>query len=649
LAAVKKEVKEAFFKNDAFQLEEDSEFNIRTHIDAYAGRLKTDENTSKPLLGEMAVKLIGIHMAWFPSSKKRVLLHHLWIDTCVDLKNSPCLFNLETRFKNEKDSAESREFLKKIQIEILALYDDAYEKDKAKHQGAFVGRLKTFIQSFPNDPLALRSQKRLFGILYNDKNYADALPIGEAIFKNEKSTENAQKILLIFFELQRYADVQSHPLYSGFTSPEITEIKREASLKSAMLNSNAGNFQKYENDIKAYLNTNPSEEKAALVYSDYFKKMIELGQFEKLDQEWKTLPTPLKARPAFNSIRSTFFDQSLNTGNLYLMPAFWIYGPDKNMNYQTLVNRTIHNQKPLPVDLAELEKQDLDKRIYLLNIIAITDSDFVYNYLVAKPKLSNEEKRLAYTSLLLMTKQINTVFKPEQIKAFKELIPELAQEDKEVPIEKNIKNMIFPNAKMNPKTYESYVVNNVDNVKFLRTKVMKAVTSGTVKQKIRLLEKMADVETKMAESIKNSPPPAGLSGPQLTEYQAGLAEMAKEYDTQSENFKKAKVEIEAKLNKEIEDEKNSLLPLVTVDKWTVNHNENFTKVKEIYEKLSVKASIIYLDNLQASKKIDTVEYYGLKTWVLFKFGMSETHRKIYRAELESTGQQALIEKWKALQ
>lgn len=644
----KKEVRDSFFKTDAFQLEEDSEFNIRTHIDAYAGRLKTDDNTPKQQLGETAVRMIGIHMGWFPQSKKRVLLNHLWIDTCVDLKNSPCLFNLETRFKNEKETSEAKEFLKKIQIEILALYDEAYEKDKVKHQAAFIGRLKTFITAFPNDPLALKSQKRLFGILFTEKNYAEALPVGEAIFALERNTESAQKILLIFFELQRYSDVQNHPIYSKFTSPEIIEIKREASLKSAMLNSNAGNFQNYENDIKAYLGTNPVEDKAAVVYSDYFKKLIELNQFEKLDQEWKVLPAGIKARPTFNSIRSNFFDQSLNSGNLYLMTAFWMYTNDKTMNYQTLINKTIHNQKLTVADITELEKQDLDKRLYLLNIVSFTEPDTVYNYLVARSKLTNEEKRLAYSCLLRMMKVLNPIFKPEQIKAFKELVSDSSFEDTEVPIEKNIKNMIFPNAKMSAKTYESYVVNNVDNVKFLRNKVLKAITTGTSKQKIRLLEKMVDVEMKMADSIRKSPSPAGLSGPQLTEYQNGLADMAKDYDMQAENFKKAKLEIETKVNQELDTEKNNLLPSKTADSWSVTQNENFNKLKSIYEKLSVKASIIYLDNLLSSKKIETAEYYSLKTWALLKFGMSEAHRKIYRGELEAAGQQAIIDRWKAL-
>lgn len=653
LKSVKKETKEAFFEKDALQLEDDSEFNIRTHIDAYAGRLKTEDNMSKTQLGELAVKLISTHLTWFPMSKKRVLLHHLWVDTCVDLKNSQCLFNLEARFKNEKDFGDSKEFLKKIQIEILALYDEAYEKDKVKHKSAFIGRLKSFVQAFPNDTLALRSQKRLFGILFSERNYIEALPIGESIFNAEKTTENAQKVLLIFFELQRYADVQSHPAYSKFSSPEITEIKREASLKSAMLNSNAGNFQNYENDIKAYLQTAPSEDKATVVYIDYFKKLIELDQFDKLDQEWKALPVTVKTKPIFSSIRSQFLDRSLNTGNFYLMPEFWIYGADKNANYQVLLNRTIHNQKLTAADFTELEKQEQDKRLYLLNIVSYVDPEMVYAHLRAKPKLSVEEKRFAYTTLLLIYKKMTPILKADEVKFFKEYVSELSQEDKELAIETNIKNMVFPNAKMRPKQYESYVVNNVDNVKFLRNKVLKAVTSATSKQKIRLLDKMATIEIKMAESIRNSPAPAGLSETQLKEYQDGLAEMSKEYDIQAENFKKAKTEVEAKLTKDIEDEKNNLLPVKTAESLTLNRivtqNDNFKKLQAIYEKLSVKASIIFLDNLLSSKKIDTAEYYGFKTWVFFKYGMSEAHRKLYRAELEVSGQQTLIDKWKAIQ
>jgi hypothetical protein len=124
--------------------------------------------------------------------------------------------------------------------------------------------------------------------------------------------------------------------------------------------------------------------------------------------------------------------------------------------------------------------------------------------------------------------------------------------------------------------------------------------------------------------------------------------MAKEYDTQAENFKKAKIEIESKLNKENEDRKNSLLPLKPAESWSVSQNENFTKLKSIYDKLSLKASIIFLDNLLSNKKIEVGEYYSLKTWALFKFGMSDAHRVLYRSELESAGQQPIIDKWKAL-
>ena len=124
--------------------------------------------------------------------------------------------------------------------------------------------------------------------------------------------------------------------------------------------------------------------------------------------------------------------------------------------------------------------------------------------------------------------------------------------------------------------------------------------------------------------------------------------MAKEYETQSESFKTAKTEIETKLTKEIEDDKIGLLPLKPAESWTVTQNENFTKLKTIFDKNGVKASIIYLDNLLSNKKLETVEYYSLKTWVLFKTGTSDAQRKMYKAELESSGQQALIDKWKAL-
>ncbi len=646
LKTIPSEIKEKFFKNDSLQLEEDSEFNIRAHVDAYTGKLKSEENLSKPVLGDLAVKHIKMHLDWFNNSKKKAILYHLWIDTCVDLKNSNCLFELETKFKTEPKNPEAQEFLKKIQIELLALYDGAYEKDHEKHQLAFINRLKSFIDTFPNDPIAVKSKKRLFGIYFTAKNYNEALPLSEQIFKQEGGVENAQKVMLTLFELGKYDVILNDTAFSSFKSPEILDIKREASLKSAMNNANKGNFANYESDIKAYLQTSPKEDKALLVYVDYYKKLIEMSQFEKLEQEWKKLTPEFQKKKNFNPVKAAYFDKILSDGSFYKLNSFWNYSEDKGLNEKIIINKIALNFKLTPQDIEILMQMSEDKRNYLYNILNYAYPAETIEILNKQKTLTLNEKKIYFAALLIKNGNLDLMFDPAEIKNFKEVVPEHHIKDQELKLEKDIKNVVFPSVKMKPKVYENYVVNNVDNIKFLRNRTVKTLKTATMQQKTRILQEMSELEAKMAQSIKDSPAPEGLAEAQLLEYKNGLGEMAKDYEKQSQDFLTAKTEIDNQIKKVLDDEKALILPVLKADDWSVNQNENFNKLKTIIEKISVKAAFIFLDNLYFNKKIEMEEYYNLRAWIVLKMSPNDSLRKLFHEELIVANQTALITKWK---
>lgn len=646
--AVPPDVKTKYFKTDALQLEEDSEYNIRLHIDAYTGRLKSEAGLTKTQLGEQSIRHIKTHLEWFPATKKRSILTHLWIDTCVDLKNSVCLFELENKYKAESKAPEAFEFLKKIQIEILALYDAAYEKDPAKHTVAFMNRLKQIIEQFPNDPIAQKSQKRLFGIYFAAKKFNEALPMAEQIFKVEKNTESAQKVLLTLFELGKFDIILNDPVYFPFNTPEIMDIRREASLKSAMINADKGHFSNYETDIKTYLATKPSEDKAIVVYVDYFKKLIEQNQFQKLDEEWKKLNPKFQGQKVFNSIKALFFDKTLSEGEFYKTNSFWTYSEDQALNSKIIINKIALNFKLTPQDLKYFKQMDQDKKMYLYNILNYAYPTETIEILNSLKNLSPVEKKLLFTATLLKSGTSDIKFDAAEIRTMKEIVPEKYLKDSELKIEKDIKNVVFPNKKMRPKTYETYVVNNVENIKYLRGRVLKTLKTAMVPQKVRLLSLMSELELKMAQAIKDSPVPDGLSEEQVKEYAAGLAQMAAEFEKQGQDFTTAKTELEGQIKKQNDDEQALVLPFIKVDDWSVNHNENFEKMKNIFEKISIKAAIIYIDNLLFNKKIQQDEYYSLKTWIILKMVPSESLRRLYHEELIAANQTEIITKWKGL-
>ncbi|MCK6598317.1 MAG: hypothetical protein L6Q37_08135, partial [Bdellovibrionaceae bacterium] len=648
LNSAKSDIREKFLKNDSKLLEDESEYNIRTHIDAYSGKLKTEQNLSKKQISDVLIKLIGTHLRWFPESKKKNILYNLWIDTCVDIKNTVCLFDLENNFKKDLKNSDAKEYLRKLQIELLAMYDQAYELDKVKHHASFVARLKQYIDLFPNDPISAKSRKRLFGVYFSVKNYKEALPLIEEVYKAEANAENAQKLLLCLFELGEYDKILADNVYTKYDNSEILDIKREASLKSAMQNADKGNFDKYENDIKIYLSTNPSEEKSKVIYVDYFKKLLELQFYDKFKLEWEKLATGFKTKPEFNGVKGLFFDKTLNDGNFLKMESLWSYGSDKGLNEKIFINKLVHNVSLVDPDFQVLSAMSSEKKMYILTVLNYFNPDMVYTYLKAIPSPTKEEKRMQLTSLLLKSNLSEAQFDEQEIKSIKEIVPENYLKDSEIKVEKELRNVVFPSKKMKPKVYESYVVNNVDNIKYLRVRVLKSLKTALPVQKIRVLKNMSDIELKMAQSIKDSPVPEGLSEAQLKEYQTGLETMAADYEKQSQDFLAAKQELENALLKQKEDEKNKIFPIVSEEKWSVAQSDSYVKIKDIYNKVSAKAALVFLDNIRASKKITVEEYYNMKIWILLKTKPSETLRKLIFEELIAANQAVMIEKWKGL-
>ncbi len=640
--------RQKFLAGESMQLEEDSEIIIRLFVDAYTGKVRTKENLPKSYLGKSMVTLIANHLSWFPQTKKYLALYNLWIDACADLKDSACLLGLEKDLKPKvTERKEIAEAYRRVKLEVLTLYDAVYVADPIKHEGAFMFRLREYVDAYPNDPNTLRIQKRIFSIDFKNKKFKEALTWAQKIYAAEPNAENLQKLWFTHFELGSYKEILESPEAAKFKTPELMDIRREASLKSAQANATAGNFAQYEADLKIYLGSNPSEEKSVVVYLDYFNRLLDQKKWDAISNEWTHLPEKVRNRKEFYNFRSRALEQMTAQGLFIKIPGFWAPTTDKDLNFQIFLNRRALSERITTDEWKMIRELSSTRKNYVMNLLVLTNPIDVNLWLATQKNLTSDEKKILYLSLLLEKKVSNFVLTEKEMAPIKELIPESRRPDSPAKIEKELTKLVFPTSTMKAERYNKVVEQLVKDIKVVRARGFNSIGKLTRNQKVRVLAQLMHNETDTSRAIVNSPIPAGLSEEQINEYKAGLAELAKEYDLQASEFMKAKAELEGQHLKET-DPANTL-PEIQVDQWDLPSVTAKDVALSLFSKVSPMASLIYLDNQLSLKALTPEDYYKIRASLLLRISNSEAMRKVIHDEWADAKQVALIAKWRGIQ
>jgi len=282
-----------------------------------------------------------------------------------------------------------------------------------------------------------------------------------------------------------------------------------------------------------------------------------------------------------------------------------------------------------------------------MNLLVLTQPIELNSWLASQKNLTADEKKILYLSLLLEKKVSNFILTEKEMAPIKELISENHRPDSSAKIEKELGKLTFPAAKAKPERYNKMVEQLVQDVKILRKRGFNSISKLTRNQKIRVLSHLIFNETETSRVIMNSPLPAGLTEEQITEYKAGLAELAKEYDLQAAEFTKAKAELEGQVLKET-DPANTL-PEIQLDQWDMPAGTAKDVALSLFSKVSPVAAMIYLDNQLSIKALPPESYYAIRAGLLMRISNSEAMRKVIHDEWVDAKQPALIEKWRGIQ
>ncbi len=649
LSSMPIEAAQKFVAVDAKQFEEDNEIIIRQFVDAYSGRLKLQEHLAKLQISKMLIDLIAVQLKWFPQSQHFLVFYNLWIDTCVDTKNSKCLLDLEKDLQGRlSERAEMKMALRRIQLEILSLYDDAAQKDPATHEKAFYFRLKEYEASYPNDPQQLKIDKKILSIDFKNKNFQESMVRAEKIYKLEKNAQNLEKLFLTLFELSKYKEIATHPDVDLYKTKEINDIRREVSLKLAQDSSKNGQFEDYQKNVKVYMSTSPSLDKMVIVQCDYLNQLLTLQKYDLFVKEWQSMPPELVQRKEINSVLANAHAQVLNNGYYTGIDALKIYRGDQELKFQTLLYRMSLKDKWTNEDKAVFDSLSEPRQAYVYNLMAVTDASNTLSLLGKKKHLSEVEKKVLKLSLILSKRDDHFMLSEAEMKTYKDYVTADHWFDKEAPIEKVVRNIDFPKPEMKPAQYNNLVEVRVKDVKLIRQKAIKKLPDLTKTQKTRVLKGLLQNENNMAAAILAAPAPNGLTPEQLQEYKAGLEELSKEYSNQALEFQKALHEIEGQDLKDDEASKAEQLQEIKTSQWSMPSVDQSDKAVKIFEKVSPVAALIYIDHELEAKKLTVENYLTIRAGLFLRIENTPAMRRLIRDEFMAQQQQGLIEKWKKL-
>ncbi len=163
-----------------------------------------------------------------------------------------------------------------------------------------------------------------------------------------------------------------------------------------------------------------------------------------------------------------------------------------------------------------------------------------------------------------------------------------------------------------------------------------------------MIEKASSFERKIAESIRTSPAPKGLTEAETKAYLEELNAAALDYEKQADEYDKALGEVKAKIFVAEQDAAGKRVADITADQWFWASDEEKEKVRKTYTQHGAFYTLLKLETNRAAKLLSDLDYIRMRAGALLMIRHDEVMRKMIREELIALNAQNILDKWKEM-
>lgn len=633
----------------------DMEYFVYSITQVYQSNVQTEKSLPRDKVASLLQKTILFYDYFFPESKNKILVYQILADLCVDQKSYTCVTQVYNKAKTYKTEDKTwNELRLKLRANQLMFADELYNKEPAKHEALVIYLVNEFKKDYPNHELVLKGLRRTLQI-YTQKNDLPAIEKNYAeIYQKEQNPENLYNWAFTVFKQSRFPDVIEMVKDQYPHDAKLNQFRSETYLKLADKESQGDNFKNYETYIVENLKINKDPDKAALIYSDWLQKSLNLkvGGAEHALEVFNSIPQNIRSKAIFDSYTTKLASAFVSAGDFERLSKLNLNRPTKakedSLTYFKLVHFFAAKDAALPGWVSLMDSLDNEKKSYLLGLIVLLKPNLALEYL-KKSKANDPNKADLYLLALKMqhkTDEFNLSNEDKKILGKKaESIH--AKATTQPPILAEMKKVTFPSAKLSFQKYNAAVEKLVPTVKKIREKILKSFKDATIEQKLLIVPEAETLEAKTAKAIEEAPLPPGLDDLQKADYQSGINELAKEFVEQAGEYKKMFDGLSEKMIEISKQKAADVLPEIDMNKWIWPNNEVVKKALALQATSSIQAHL-YIDAQLAEKFLSEIEHSTTRAGLLAMNQNSEVMREYIKQELLQQQREELVQKWKSL-
>lgn len=625
---------------------------MRAYIETYSGRTKTPEKFSREQLSASLIGLFTFYEEYFPKTATFSTVLKLWLEVCVDDKNWSCVDAQADKIIAREDLKDVHE---RVALDQLIALENLNKDPQAKVRDRLMDRLSQFVSKFPKSPRWPEISARFGEYHMQDKSYSRAMRIFEDLFVRQATVVDLYRLQWARFEAQEYKLVvaEARPA-SGPPDPRIVDLKRESFLRLAVKAREADEFKNYLGFIRGFLSLGPAPDKALAARKDLYNYMLERKLYVELSKELSDLPDQVRFSKSLDEIVARTWLMNMRLGNF--PDATRVVSPkgskqkiNAQLRSRQFLSLIASGEQPSGELFLETEATN---RIYALGVLALTKPGLALRFLsLSAPQRTEELQNIA--ALALRMQSAKWVLPPTKDNAAM-LGPKypfgVEPSQDLLPVEKQITKIDIPTRPIsNQQELGRRTQEIVSSTRTVRARLTKQIQGKIPVVQTRALRKAKDLELRTALFIENQPLPAGLTGAQIDEYQAGIAQVVQEFRGQAAAIDQLLAQVNENARAQAVEFHSRFLPLPDMTQWpwpAAYKAEELAGVRRLLEDHNHLGALLALDLLRPEPLASPLDYYWIRAGVLLSSADNEVLRRYVLDELVQANMGEIADYWR---
>lgn len=535
--------------------------------------------------------------------------------------------------------------LERARIEKLAILD-AGVRDKKNSAKGLIADIEKYVVEFPNSKENTRLLNRLAELYMVDEQFEKALPTLQQLQAMQPNEINSYNVVWSLFKLNRFDQVISANALASFPkSAKIMDIYRESHLKIAQEAEKNGDDTAYQSNLKKYLALNPTQDQSNLVKASLLTSFLKKDDVSSYCRERIKLSDKEKNSQLILDTEEQALDKMFIIGPLINCAWSAKRGPVSRNFKLILFDKA--QKKPLTPEMEKsIFSMNLDQQSIFWSLMAVTDPKTMSK---VKPSSKTPESIADLFWLALQISQnTNTPSIPENLSQILSSRKSVAKSFKtKSSINKIVAEATFPSEKSSMDKYGKFLEDLIYRSKLIKTKFQKESPDLADAIKKGVLEESADFERKVAQTIRNSPTPEGLTVEESKSYKAELDKAAVDFDKQAEEYDKALGDLKARMWVQEQEAASERVPSISDSNWFWEGDE-FDKLKGSFQEYGAFYTLLKLETSRSTKLLTDLDYARRRAGVLLMIRNDDFMRGLIRRELVALGATGLLDKWKEM-